>query len=341
VQIGNATKIVDQIGQVSYVIANCMMMADVVLEMQWRAIPVVWIIHEWWPDDEHIQAQCAARSCEVGPQTIQAALHSGARVVCVSMGQRQLYGLHEDATVIYNGLPDPDVEDKLPKRGDSVSALSPAQTDGSLSDQPIISEQVATDAFTFLCAGSIGPRKNQARAVELFQQFAVDKGDSVQLLLVGARYIRSREVAYLETLKRMIGADDRIKVIDATENMAQYYRRADALLCTSSDEVTPMVIAEAMAWSIPILSTDLAGIKEMVTDGREGYLFSLTDDSTLLQAMENLYTDATHREQLGFQARQRFETQFHIDFMIRKYQEVAAQVVGPVIGSSLRKINSW
>jgi hypothetical protein len=57
--------------------------------------------------------------------------------------------------------------------------------------------------------------------------------------------------------------------------------------------------------------------------------------------MENLYTDATHREQLGFQARQRFETQFHIDFMIRKYQEVAAQVVGPVIGSTLRKINSW
>lgn len=86
--VGSAAEIVAQIGPVSYVIANCMMMTDVVLEMQQRALPVMWIIHEWWPDDEHIQAQRAARSCRVSPQTIQAALHSGARVACVSVGQR-------------------------------------------------------------------------------------------------------------------------------------------------------------------------------------------------------------------------------------------------------------
>jgi 5'-nucleotidase len=249
----------------------------------------------------------------------------------VSVGQRQLYGLEDEATVIHNGLPDPVMESKPRKRVDSANALFPAQEDSSVSDRPLVSKQGATDSFAFLCAGSIGPRKNQARAAELFQRFAVDKGDSVQLLLLGARYIRPHEVAYLETIKRMIGADDRIQIIDATEDMARYYRRANVLLCTSSNEVTPMVIAEAMAWSISIISTDIAGIREMVTDGQEGYLFSLTDESTPVQAMESLYADTNHRQQLGYQTRQRFATQFHLDKMIPQYQVVAAQIVAPVI----------
>jgi 5'-nucleotidase len=331
VHVGSAVEIVDQIGPVSYVIANCMKMANVVLEMQQRALPVIWIIHEWWPNDEHIRAQCAARSCRVSPQTIQAALHSGARIVCVSVGQRQLYGLQEEATVIYNGLPDPVTNSKPPKRVASADARSLVQENQPCSNEPLVSMQGMIKPFTLLCAGSIGPRKNQARAVELFQRFAVDKGIAVQLHIVGARYIRPQEIAYVEKLKSLIGTDDRIKIIDATEDMAQYYRRANALLCTSSNEVTPMVIAEAMAWSIPILSTDLAGIREMVTDGREGCLFSLADDSTPIWAMERLYADASYREQLGYQARQRFETQFHIDDMVRQYQVVAAQIVATVI----------
>ena len=50
---------------------------------------------------------------------------------------------------------------------------------------------------------------------------------------------------------------------------------ADCLLFTSVNEVTPMVISEAMSWSIPVLTTNIAGIPEMFSaDGVEGFLYS-------------------------------------------------------------------
>ncbi len=44
-----------------------------------------------------------------------------------------------------------------------------------------------------------------------------------------------------------------------------------------------MVISEAMSWSIPVLSTNIAGIGEMFVDGQEGYLFAPGDDAKALQ----------------------------------------------------------
>ena len=89
----------------------------------------------------------------------------------------------------------------------------------------------------------------------------------VRLLVVGARYIRQYEIDYVDQVKAIAGKDKRIEVHDVTSDVDSFYRQADALLFTSINEVTPMVIAESMMRSMPVITTNIAGIPEMFEHG--------------------------------------------------------------------------
>ena len=55
------------------------------------------------------------------------------------------------------------------------------------------------------------------------------------------RYTRPYELKYLNEVKLLAAVDPRIEIHDVTTNVDQYYMQSDVLLCTSTNEVTPMV----------------------------------------------------------------------------------------------------
>lgn len=184
--------------------------------------------------------------------------------------------------------------------------------------------------FTFLTLGIICPRKNQVWAVKLFKQFAGTRTD-VRLLVVGARYTRKYEVDYLQEVKAVAAEDTRIEIHDVTSNVDDFYKMAHCLLFTSVNEVTPMVISEAMSWGIPILSTNIAGIPEMIQDGQEGFLFAPYDDIAALECMNLLVNDSNLRFRMGEAGKHRFQTMFDLDIMVEKYRQVVLEIAPPTI----------
>jgi len=187
--------------------------------------------------------------------------------------------------------------------------------------------------FTFLTLGIVCPRKNQVWAVKLFQEFAGSRTD-VRLLIVGARHTRQYEIEYLKEVKAAAGNDTRIEIHDVTSNVDQYYKIADCLLFTSVNEVTPMVISEAMSFKIPILSTNIAGIPEMITDGQEGFLFAPYDDVAALECMQ-LLTDpnngSTLQAKMGEAGLRRFEAMFDLDIMVEAYRQAVLTIAPATI----------
>ena len=65
----------------------------------------------------------------------------------------------------------------------------------------------------------------------------------------------------------------------------------------------PNVIAEAMAMGIPIVTTDVSGIPELVRDGHNGVLVPERDAAALAQALETLLDDPARRQAIGAAAR--------------------------------------
>jgi hypothetical protein len=106
---------------------------------------------------------------------------------------------------------------------------------------------------------------------------------------------------------------------------------ADTLLVTSVNEVTPMVISEAMGWGIPILSTDIAGIPEMFTDGVEGFMFAPGDNKKAIDGMKKVFYDAELCYEMGKASAVRFSSVFDLEIMVSKYRQLMLNVAPPLI----------
>lgn len=75
----------------------------------------------------------------------------------------------------------------------------------------------------------------------------------------------------------------------------------------------PTVLLEAMALGTPVVSTEVAGIPELVSDGQTGLCVAPRDPSALAEAMQRLLNDPALPLELSMQARMRIEQHYDID----------------------------
>ncbi|MDB6115990.1 MAG: hyaD 1 [Lacunisphaera sp.] len=149
------------------------------------------------------------------------------------------------------------------------------------------------DAVIVANIGSVCERKGQhiyIRAIDLLgkdlpAQFPDRK---ITWIMVGAR-----SGLYLETLQEditLMGLHD-VKVFPETADIYDFYRLADILVCTSFEESFPRVLLEAMAFGTRIVSTDVNGITEMLTNTDEAYLVPAGDQHKLAHALKLALVD--------------------------------------------------
>jgi glycosyltransferase involved in cell wall biosynthesis len=77
------------------------------------------------------------------------------------------------------------------------------------------------------------------------------------------------------------------------------FREADIFVLPSYYEDLPMSILEAMSYGLPIISTNIAGIPELVTEGSNGYLVTPGDVKSLANRLKKLILNKKLRETMG------------------------------------------
>ncbi|KAF4661579.1 5', 3'-nucleotidase, cytosolic [Perkinsus chesapeaki] len=170
--------------------------------------------------------------------------------------------------------------------------------------------------------GIVCPRKNQVTVVERFKKFAGDRQD-VRLMIVGVRRIRDYEIEYVEEVEKAVGDDCRISLHEVTNDPDSYYRAADALVFASVNEVTPLVLPEAMLRRLPVITTGIAGIPEMLTNGEHGFIIDPEDESGFIEAMGQLADNPELRAEMGHKAQQHAKDNSTLDCMNDRYASIA------------------
>jgi glycosyltransferase involved in cell wall biosynthesis len=243
--------------------------------------------------------------------------------VCES--QKNLYNPVARSEVIYIGVtPPPPLINKYgtvttDQKGDYAKTIGPilVPTNGC--------DELEKEPFIFLSLGIICPRKNQIWCAKLFKKLVGDRKD-VKLIIVGARYTRSYEIEYVEELKKFIDDDKRIEIHDVTDNVDKFFQVADCLLFTSKNEVTPMVIPEAMSYGIPVLSTNVGGITEMFTDGVEGFMFNVGDDNKAVECAKLMLNNEKKRKEMGKAGLIKYHQKFRMRLMVNNYRNLILKV---------------
>jgi glycosyltransferase involved in cell wall biosynthesis len=136
-----------------------------------------------------------------------------------------------------------------------------------------------------------------------------------------------------ESLRAQIAAEDLKQCVTLTgpQTQAEIAKRLThatvfALPCTHEAgggmDNLPTVIMEAMAAGLPVISTSLAGIPEMVEDGANGKLIPERDPAALAAALEKLLDDPERARRLGERGRQIAREKFSIETSARQLLEL-------------------
>jgi len=83
--------------------------------------------------------------------------------------------------------------------------------------------------------------------------------------------------------------------------------------CDGAMDNLPTVIMEAMAAALPVVTTDVGGIREMVVDSETGLVVAPENASAIADAMERFLTDPTLAQRFGQRGRERAVDLFSID----------------------------
>jgi phosphatidylinositol alpha-mannosyltransferase len=127
----------------------------------------------------------------------------------------------------------------------------------------------------------------------------------VRLAVIGAAHD-----AVEPLLAQVEGGMDGIEVLGRVED-AELWRRlhvADVLCAPSlGGESFGMVLTEAFAAGTPVVASDIAGYRQVVSHGRDGLLVPPGDALALAEALRSLWLDPARRAQMGVAARRRAE----------------------------------
>ena len=93
-----------------------------------------------------------------------------------------------------------------------------------------------------------------------------------------------------------------------------------------SYEGHPLVVLEAMAAGLPIITTNQGAIRETVIDGVNGFIVPKNDPAAIAEKVLLLLQDVELRRCMGAASRERFKTHYTLDSMIQRIAQVFEQV---------------
>lgn len=163
------------------------------------------------------------------------------------------------------------------------------------------------------------PRKNVRLLLDAYKHLCTTLSSVSDLVLVG-KAPSLRDMAYL----RSLGIEDRVHIFtDVSDNvLAQYYRDARLFVLSSDEEGLGLVILEAMASGLPVVSTDCGGPSTSVLHKVTGFLTPVGDPVALADAMKCLLLDPTLSKRMGEAGRQRAVELFSVPVASRRFLEV-------------------
>jgi glycosyltransferase involved in cell wall biosynthesis len=160
-----------------------------------------------------------------------------------------------------------------------------------------------------LCVGRLVPEKGQSLLVEAVDDLC-RRGVDVRLTLVGDGPSRPAIEAQLSRL----GRRDHVHLTGAVgqDQILERYARADVFCLPSFAEGVPVVLMEAMATELPVLTTRITGVPELVADGANGVLVRPGRSDVLADALAELAKDPDRRRELGAAGRQTVIDEFEV-----------------------------
>jgi glycosyltransferase involved in cell wall biosynthesis len=131
-----------------------------------------------------------------------------------------------------------------------------------------------------------------------------------------------RERSHIESLIRQLNLSDRVKLRGSVARPQEALAGISLLVLPSAAEGFGLVLIEAMAARIPVVATDVPGIKDVIRNGETGLLVPSNSPNELAKAIDRVVRDLRFREKLISQALENIELRFTWEVVMPQYRDL-------------------
>ncbi len=132
-----------------------------------------------------------------------------------------------------------------------------------------------------------------------------------------------------ENLSAELGIDKRIEFAGklSDEDMVRSLQAADALILPSinTNEAFGLVLIEALACGLPVIASDLPGVRRVFQEGQEGLLVRPGEISDLANKIDVLAANPKKQQEMSKAARKLAERKYSLEKMEKSYEDLLAQ----------------
>lgn len=179
-------------------------------------------------------------------------------------------------------------------------------------DETMASKQTKGDRIELCCVGSLSYRKGQDIIIDALAELNESEKNKIHVTFLGDGTIR-RE---LEDDCARKGLSKCVSFEGNRTDVDRYLCLSDIFILTSRDEGFPMAILEAERAGLPVISTRIAGIPEMIVDGESGLIINPSKEE-LLPILRNI--DDYDWAAMGKRSKALFDEKFTIKNTIDNY----------------------
>src|SRR4051794_5625030 len=134
-------------------------------------------------------------------------------------------------------------------------------------------------------------------------------------------------VASYKWLARSLGLADTVHFLGFHPDIRECYASSDFFVLPTYYDPCSLVVLEALACGLPVITTSCNGAGEVMTDGREGYILTAPDAlGEMIGAIDRMTDDRTRRPMAELAMRLGLEQSFdtHVARLVQVFEDVAA-----------------
>lgn len=145
----------------------------------------------------------------------------------------------------------------------------------------------------------------------------------------------------LEAYVRAQGLEKKVFFLGFLEDLSSFYEKIDGLVMPSFYEGLPMTLLEAMRARVPVVASDVGGIKEVLFHDQTGLLFPAGDSALLASCLERLSSDMNLRQRLSMNAYEHAKNRYGVQQMAEEYIHVYRELLNEQRNSNDLVWLSW
>jgi len=182
-------------------------------------------------------------------------------------------------------------------------------------DQTREEYHVESDAVAVAIVGRLAPIKDHDFFLHVIEEVMINTSKKLRVFIVGDGPERDSISEQVDKLN--ISHPGVITMTSWIKDIGAFNAGMDILCLTSKNEGTPVSLIEAQAGNIPVITTDVGGVRDIMIDGETGYIIPPGDKELYTQRLFELVEDEKKRAKMSQKGWKFVEDKFQYKILIR------------------------